>query len=61
MNLSVRLREAVELFGDDGTVGGAAHRALTLDSFAERLDAQPELLFHWRPGESGCGCMTVAA
>lgn len=41
--------------------GGGGKRPLTLDQFAERLRQEPARRYRYRPGESGCGCMTAAA
>ncbi|MDR7257747.1 hypothetical protein J2X47_001927 [Sphingomonas sp. BE270] len=38
--------------------GGTGKRPLTLDAFARRLRAQPGRQYEYKPGESGCGCMT---
>lgn len=34
---------------------------MSLDTFAERLRAEPARAYEYQPGESGCGCMGVAA
>lgn len=41
--------------------GGGPKRPLTLDAFKARLLADPKRKFEYAPGESGCGCMGVAA
>lgn len=41
--------------------GGGGKKPLTLDAFANRLRAEPAAKFEYAPGESGCGCMGVAA
>lgn len=41
--------------------GGTGKRPLTLDAFAKRLLANPKIKHEYRPGESGCGCMTDIA
>jgi hypothetical protein len=43
----------------DATVRGK--RPISLDAFHERLNRSPELVFDYKPGESGCGCMVDAA
>jgi hypothetical protein len=36
-------------------------KPMTLDTFAARLCAEPAKVWDYEPGESGCGCMGVAA
>ena len=40
---------------------GGDKKPMPLDTFAERLRAQPDREFQYQPGESGCACMGVAA
>jgi hypothetical protein len=40
---------------------GGGKKPMTLDTFAERLRAEPDAEYVVQPGESGCGCMGVAA
>lgn len=40
---------------------GGDKKPLTLDTFAERLRDEPGRAYEYQPGESGCGCMGVAA
>lgn len=41
--------------------GGTGKKPTSLDTFAERLSADPAREYEYAPGESGCGCMGVAA
>lgn len=40
---------------------GGDKKPMSLDAFADRLLAEPGRQFEFAPGESGCGCMGVAA
>ncbi len=40
---------------------GGEKKPLTLDAFADRLRTEPDREYDYQPGESGCGCMGVAA
>lgn len=40
---------------------GGDRKPLTLDDFAARLRAEPDVKYEMQPGESGCGCMGAAA
>lgn len=40
---------------------GGDKKPMTLDSFADRLRAEPSETYEYAPGESGCACMGVAA
>lgn len=40
---------------------GGDKKPMTLDTFAERLRAEPQKVYEPSPGDSGCGCMGVAA
>jgi hypothetical protein len=41
--------------------GDKQKKPLSLDAFADRLAAQPEVNYDYEPGSSGCGCMVEAA
>jgi hypothetical protein len=41
--------------------GDGVKKPMTLDQFADRLRADPKRKYEYAPGESGCGCMGVAA
>jgi hypothetical protein len=43
------------------TRGGEGKKPMTLDAFAARLRGDPTRVYQMQPGESGCGCMGVAA
>jgi hypothetical protein len=40
---------------------GGQKNPMMLDAFAERLAAEPDVVIEYEPGDSGCGCMGVAA
>lgn len=40
---------------------GGERNPMSLDAFAERLRTEPARVYEYQPGESGCGCMGVAA
>lgn len=40
---------------------GGEKKPMSLDTFAQRLRAEPGREFTYQPGESGCGCMGAAA
>jgi hypothetical protein len=56
-------RKVRAFIGDDRATmlndrrGGGPKRPMTLDAFAQRLDASPQIIFPWRFGEGGCGCL----
>lgn len=59
-------RKLIAFLGQDVAMladrrGGEGKRPMSLDSFEERLRADPSVTFDQQPGESGCGCMTEAA
>lgn len=37
-------------------IGGPTKKPLTLDEFAKRLAANPQMKIEWLPGDAGCGC-----
>jgi hypothetical protein len=41
--------------------GGTGKKPMSLDAFADRISAEPTREYEYAPGESGCGCMGVAA
>lgn len=54
-------RKLIEYLGGDismmsDRVGGPTKKPLTLDEFAKRLDANPQMQIEWLPGDTGCGC-----
>lgn len=54
-------RKLIEYLGGDVSmmsdrIGGPKKKPLTLDEFARRLEANPQMQIEWRPGDSGCGC-----
>jgi len=62
---AVMERKIMEYVGDGFTMladrrGGTGKKPMTLDSFRDRVLAEPSRELEYTPGESGCGCFGAA-